>query len=93
MRVDCERLIKKYAGGEKMSHTNVEHYHGYSVHGTSEKHDNGKWFGSFHVARENYPVISISDVHASFDSSDAAAANALQQGKLYIDNEVSATRL
>jgi hypothetical protein len=79
--------------GDIMSHTDIEQYHGYSVHATSEKHDNGKWVGSFHVARQNYPVISISDVHSAFDSSEDAAAYALQQGKTYIDSEVLALRL
>jgi hypothetical protein len=76
-----------------MSHTDVEQHHGYSLHASSDKHDNGKWVGSFHVARHNYPVISISDVHQTFDSSEAAAAYALQQGKLYIDKEVSTAKL
>lgn len=72
-----------------MSHTDVEQHHGYSLHATSEKHDNGKWVGSFHIARHHYPVISISAVQASFDSADAAAAYALQQGKLYIEEEMT----
>ena len=76
-----------------MSHTNIEHYQGYSVHATSEKHDTGKWVGSFHVARQTYPVISISDVHTSFDSAEEAAAYALQQGKRYVEEEVAAARL
>ena len=75
--------------GIAMSHTDVEQHHGYSVHATSEKHDNGKWVGSFHIARQSYPVISISAVQAAFDSADAAAAYALQQGKLYIDEEMA----
>jgi len=74
-----------------MSHTDIELYHGYSVHGTSDKHDNGKWIGSFHVAKVNYPVISISDVHHPFDSAEAAAAHALQQGRAYIDQEMTLT--
>lgn len=76
-----------------MSHTDIEQYRGYSVHATSEKHDSGKWVGSFHIAKQNYPVISISAVDATFESSDAAAKHALGQGKAYIDKEVAASRL
>lgn len=76
-----------------MSHTDVELHHGYSVHGTGEKHDTGKWGGSFHIARHGVPTISISVVGAEFDSSEAAAAHALQQGKRYIDSELSGTRM
>jgi hypothetical protein len=84
-----QKTSHSYIKGTEMSHTDVEQHHGYSVHATSEKHDNGKWIGSFHIARQHYPVISISAVHASFDSADAAAAYALQQGKLYIDEEMT----
>ena len=71
-----------------MSHTDIEQYHGYSIHATSEKHDNGKWVGSFHIARQNYPIISISDVNTTFESSDDAATHAHGQGKLYIDRQI-----
>lgn len=70
-----------------MSHTDVEQHHGYSIHATSEKHDNGKWVGSFHISKLNYPVISISVMQFSFDSAEAAAAYALQQGKAYIERD------
>jgi hypothetical protein len=70
-----------------MSHTDVEQHRGYSVHATSEKHDNGKWIGSFHISKLNYPVISVSAVHSTFDSAEAAAAYALEQGKRYIEEE------
>ncbi|MFC7297028.1 hypothetical protein [Herminiimonas aquatilis] len=68
-----------------MSHTNLEHHHGYTVHGTGEKQDNGKWCGNFHVAQHGVPVISISLLEKMFDSSEDAAAYALRQGRLYID--------
>ena len=69
-----------------MSHTNVENHKGYDVHGTSEKHDSGKWIGSFHVARNGLPVISISVLDAEFGKAEEAAEHALQQGRRYIDN-------
>lgn len=71
-----------------MSHTNVELHQGYSVHGTSEKHDSGKWIGSFHIAQHNIPKISMSVADAIFDSSDEAALHALRQGRLYIDRKI-----
>jgi hypothetical protein len=76
-----------------MSHTNLEQYHGYSVHATSEKHDTGKWGGSFHIMKAGKPVISISVLDDAFDSAEAAAQQALQQGRLYIDREVAEARL
>lgn len=76
-----------------MSHTDLEQHHGYSVHATSEKHDTGKWGGSFHIMKEGKPVISISVVEDSFDSAETAAKKALQQGRLYIDREVAEARL
>jgi len=76
-----------------MSHTNLEQYHGYSVHATSEKHDTGKWGGSFHIMKEGRPVISISVLEDGFDSAEVAAQKALQQGRLYIDREVAEARL
>jgi hypothetical protein len=90
---DRQGCFANYIRGKIMSHTDIEHHHGYSLHASSDKHDTGKWVGSFHIARQNYPVISISDVHASFDSSEEAAAYALQQGRLYIENELAAARL
>lgn len=75
-----------------MSHTDVEQHQGYSVHGTGEKHDTGKWGGSFHIAQHGKPTISISVVGAEFDSADAAASHALQQGKRYIDHELAGAR-
>lgn len=72
-----------------MSHTDIEQHYGYSVHATSEKHDNGKWVGSFHIARQHYPLISISAVNAAFDSAEEAAAFALQQGRRYIKDELA----
>lgn len=71
-----------------MSHTDIEEHHGYSVHGSSEKHDNGTWVGSFHIARDNVPTISISLIDAMFDTSGEAASYALRQGRLYIDREL-----
>lgn len=71
-----------------MSHTGIQEHHGYSVHGTGEKHDTGKWVGSFHIARHNDPVISISVIDASFDTAEEAASYALRQGRLYIDREL-----
>ena len=71
-----------------MSHTDIEQHHGYSVHGTGEKHDTGKWVGSFHIARGNVPTISISVIDAKFDTSSEAASYALRQGRLYIDREL-----
>lgn len=76
-----------------MSHTDLEQYHGYSVHATSEKHDSGKWGGSFHIMKAGKPVISISVLDQAFDSSEDAATKALQQGRLYIDREVAEARL
>lgn len=72
-----------------MSHTNIEQHHGYSVHGTGEKHETGKWVGSFHVAQQSIPVISVSVIDAIFDSSEEAASYALRQGRLYIDRELT----
>lgn len=72
-----------------MSHTNLEQYHGYSVHGTGEKHDTGKWYGSFHIALSGIPTISISVVGTDFDSAEAAASHALEQGKRYIDSKLN----
>lgn len=72
-----------------MSHTDLEQHHGYSVHGTGEKHDTGKWIGSFHIARYGIPTISISVVGVEFDSAEAAALHARQQGKRYIDNNLN----
>ncbi|CAL62242.1 Hypothetical protein HEAR2104 [Herminiimonas arsenicoxydans] len=71
-----------------MSHTDVEQHHGYSVHGTSEKHDTGKWVGSFHIAQHGIPGVSISVTDAIFDSSEEAALHALRQGRLYIDRKL-----
>lgn len=71
-----------------MSHTDLEQYHGYTVHGTGEKLDNGKWGGSFHIAQHGVPTISMSAIDAMFDSSADAAAHALRQGRLYIDREL-----
>lgn len=72
-----------------MSHTNLEQHRGYSVHGTGDKHDTGKWVGSFHIAQYGIPTISISVVGVDFDSAEAAASHALQQGKHYIDDKLS----
>ncbi len=71
-----------------MSHTNLEQHHGYSVHGTSEKHDTGKWIGSFHIAQHSVPTISISVVGVEFACAEDAASHALRQGKAYIDREL-----
>lgn len=71
-----------------MSHTNLDQHQGYSIHGTSEKHDNGKWVGSFHIAENSTPIISISVLDTMFDSAEAAAAYALRQARLYIDREL-----
>jgi len=68
-----------------MSHTNIEHYREYAVHGTGEKHDNGKWVGSFHIAKKGVPVISISVLTEAFSTAQEAADHALRQGRLYID--------
>jgi hypothetical protein len=72
-----------------MSHTNVEQHQGYSVHGTSDKHDSGAWVGSFHIAKDNVPTISISLIDAMFDTAEEAASHALRQGSVYIDKELS----
>ena len=72
-----------------MSHTDIEQYQGYSIHATSEKHDNGKWVGSFHIARQGYPVISISAMKTEFDTAEDAAAYALERGKHYIEEEMA----
>lgn len=72
-----------------MSHTDIEQHHGYSVHGTSEKHDTGKWVGSFHIAKHNIPTISVSLIDAEFGSAEEASSYALQQGKIYIDRELT----
>ncbi len=72
-----------------MSHTDLEHHHGYTVHGTSEKLDSGKWSGSFHIAQHGVPTISVSVINPMFDSSEDAAAYALRQGRLYIDRELA----
>lgn len=71
-----------------MSHTDLEQHHGYTVHGTSEKLDTGKWSGSFHIAQHGVPTISIAVIDTLFDSSEDAAAYALRQGRLYIDREL-----
>lgn len=71
-----------------MSHTNLDQHRGYSIHGTSEKHDNGKWVGSFHISQGNAPIISISALDDMFDTAEAAAAYALRQARLYIDREL-----
>ena len=71
--------------GGKMSHTRVEHYKAYQLHGSSEKHDNGKWIGSFHVTSKGKPVISSSVLTTQFTQADEAAEYALKQGRLYID--------
>lgn len=71
-----------------MSHTDLEHRHGYTVHGTGDKLDSGKWGGSFHIAQHGVPTISIAVFDTMFDSSEDAAAYALRQGRLYIDREL-----
>ncbi|WP_293776155.1 DUF6566 family protein [uncultured Oxalicibacterium sp.] len=71
-----------------MSHTNLEHHHGYAVHGTSEKHDTGKWMGSFHIAKAGVPVISISVLNAEFSTAEEAASHALYQGRQYIASQL-----
>ncbi len=71
-----------------MSHTDLEQHHGYTVHGTSEKEDTGKWRGSFHIAQQGVPKISISVIDSIFESSNDAAAYALQQGIKYIEREL-----
>lgn len=75
-----------------MSHTDIEQHHGYSVHGTGEKHDTGKWIGSFHIARHGIPTISISVIGVEFASAEEAALHALRQGKTYIDTELNGTK-
>jgi len=72
-----------------MSHTNTEEYHGYTVHGTSEKHDTGRWVGSFHVVKNGIPTISISVINNDFFTAEEAASHALYRGKQYIDVELS----
>jgi hypothetical protein len=76
-----------------MSHTDLEQHRGYTVHGTSEKLDTGKWGGSFHIAQHGVPTISMSVIDTMFDSSEAAAAHALQQGRLYINKELPENKL
>lgn len=71
-----------------MSHTNIEHHHGYAVHGTGEKLHTGQWIGSFHIARNGIPTISMSVVGVEFASSEEAARHALDEGRAYIDREL-----
>jgi len=82
------RSLNNFIKGYIMSHTDLEQHHGYTVHGTSEKLDIGKWGGSFHIAQHGVPTISISVIDTMFDSSDDAAAHALQQGRLYVNREL-----
>lgn len=72
-----------------MSHTNTEEHNGYTVHGTSEKHDNGKWIGSFHIVQNGRPTISISVIANEFATAEEAASHALYRGKQYIDAELA----
>ncbi|MDQ7968188.1 MAG: hypothetical protein REI95_00975 [Oxalicibacterium faecigallinarum] len=71
-----------------MSHTNTEEHHGYTVHGTSEKHDTGRWIGSFHIVKNGAPTISISVIQDAFATAEEAASHALYRGKQYIESEL-----
>ncbi|WP_188380133.1 DUF6566 family protein [Oxalicibacterium faecigallinarum] len=71
-----------------MSHTNTEEHHGYTVHGTSEKHDTGRWIGSFHIVKNGTPTISISVIQDAFATAEEAASHALYRGKQYIESEL-----
>lgn len=72
-----------------MSHTDTENHNGYTVHGTSEKHDTGKWVGSFHIVKNGIPTISISVINSEFATAEEAASHALYKGKQYIDTELN----